>query len=101
MLGFIPKKDINVDYFCAFYEENADILESLLDKAEGSSDLSLEIGKCSNEQVLELLDFMNMCENNYTVTTISLSLETYLHQKEMKCFWIYIWQGKKEIWMNG
>lgn len=86
MLGFIPKKDINVDYFCAFYEENADILESLLDKAEGDGDLALEIRKCSDEKVLELLDFMNMCETNYTVSVIGSSLKTYLHQKEDEVF---------------
>ena len=87
MFGITSNLDTNIEEFNQKYiniKEMLDDLMNYLDKSE--KELDRAIKKYDYDMVYELLDFLKLCEKNYTVVTLTMALEVYVHQLEDKAF---------------
>lgn len=87
MFGITSNLDTNIEEFNQKYiniKEMLDDLMNYLDKSE--KELDRAIKKYDYDMVYELLDFLKLCEKNYTVVTLTMALETYVHQLEDEAF---------------
>lgn len=87
MFGVGPKANVNLEEFNKQYinvKEMLDDLISYLYKRE--KELDQAIKKYDYDRVYELLDFLQLCKDNYTVNTLTMALEVYVHQLEDKAF---------------
>lgn len=105
MFGITSNLDTNIEEFNQKYiniKEMLDDLMNYLDKSE--KELDRAIKKYDYDMVYELLDFLKLCEKNYTVVTLTMALETYVHQLEDEAFldmYVRIQDDTFNEWLNN
>lgn len=87
MFEIKPKLDTDLEEFNEKYvnvKAMIDDLISCLDKSESKLDKAIK--KYDYDKAYELLDFLCLCTNNYTVVSLMIALEAYCHQLEDEAF---------------
>lgn len=105
MFEIIPNLDTDVEEFNKKYiniKEMLDDLINYLDKSE--RELDQVIKQYDYDSVYELIEFLKLCKKNYTVITLTMTLEVYSHQLEDEAFldlYVRIQDGTFEAWLDN
>lgn len=86
MFGIKPIEGINIDLFNEKYAENKDIIDDLIDGDMSDKTIEKKLSKLNYDEVFGLFEFLQMCDNNYTVVNLLMPIIFYLHQKEDEMF---------------
>ena len=74
---------IDINYFEEEYNKNKSKIDYLVDNIH---DLDKVLDEIGYDNIFNLLIFLNLCQENYIVLSLSHKLETYCHQKEDEKF---------------
>ena len=86
MFGIKPIEGIDIDLFNKKYNENKNIIDILIDEDMNEKNIEKKISSLGYDEIFELFEFLQMCDNNYTVVNLLMPITLYLHQKEDDMF---------------